>query len=523
MRYTLPSLGTLPPTIRALLALPPSPQSEVTIRGWIKSVRQHKNVSFAAISDGSESDSLQAVFPIGTGAEHVTPGASVLLQGRFERSRGMGQEMELVVKRSVVLGACDVSKKALPEHVLRENAHLRFKTARMSAVMRIRDGLARDWHDWFEENEFVHVQTPILTASDCEGAGEVFTLSTAEHAIPSTTLPSSMPLPADTISNPTSRLPSPSVSSATSASSTSSPSSPSTFTSPAPSSIPDPPLSPSRTDPFFPHPVNLSVSSQLHLECPTHALARTYTLSPCFRAEPSSTSRHLSEFYMLEAEIGFLDSLDQLLDVVEQGIRETLQRLLTGKSRRHERMRRDLTGEEGNAEMHRAELVNVSTGSFHRVSYTHAIELLKAEHTSHPFIREPIWGHSLSSEHEKWLAQESGGPVFITRYPKSLKPFYMLPSQDGSTVECFDLLLPGIGELAGGSLREHRLSRLEQVISDAGLDTDQYEWYLDLRRYGSVPHGGWGMGWDRWICWLTGVGNVRDVVPFPRWKGHCKY
>ena len=226
---------------------------------------------------------------------------------------------------------------------------------------------------------------------------------------------------------------------------------------------------------------------------------------------------------MLEAEIGFLDSLDQLLDVVEQGIRETLQRLLTGKSRRHERMRRDLTGEEGNAEMHRAELVNVSTGSFHRVSYTHAIELLKAEHTSHPFIREPIWGHSLSSEHEKWLAQESGGPVFITRYPKSLKPFYMLPSQDGSTVECFDLLLPGIGELAGGSLREHRLSRLEQVISDAGLDTDQYEWYLDLRRYGSVPHGGWGMGWDRWICWLTGVGNVRDVVPFPRWKGHCKY
>ena len=226
---------------------------------------------------------------------------------------------------------------------------------------------------------------------------------------------------------------------------------------------------------------------------------------------------------MLEAEIGFIDTLDQLLDVVEQAVRDTLQELLTGATLRHVRMRRDLAGQEGNAELHRADLVRASTNPISRISYTHAIELLKAEHAIHPFIRQPIWGDSLSSEHEKWLANKSDGPVFITRFPKSLKPFYMLPSEDRNTVECFDLLVPGMGELAGGSLREHRLSRLEQVISAAGLDADQYEWYLDLRRYGSIPHGGWGMGWDRWVCWLTGIGNVRDVVPFPRWKGHCKY
>ena len=179
------------------------------------------------------------------------------------------------------------------------------------------------------------------------------------------------------------------------------------------------------------------------------------------------------------------------------------------------------------------DLVKSAERPFSRISYTEAIDLLNEEHRSKPFQHKPEWGESLSSEHERWLAHRMDGPVFVTRYPKALKPFYMLATStsgestaiagQGPTVECFDLLLPGLGELAGGSLREHRLENLTREMQVAGLDVEQYQWYLDLRRYGSIPHGGWGMGWDRWICWLTGVRNIRDVVPFPRWKGHCKY
>lgn len=332
------------------------------------------------------------------------------------------------------------------------------------------------------------------------------------------------PVPGGTSSHPPAELltpalsPSPSSTASVPSSFTSSPSSDPLPTTASPSRRPH-----SRTDPFFPHPVNLTVSSQLHLECPTHSLARTYTLSPCLRAEPSLTSRHLSEFYMLEAELGFLDSLDQLLDVVEEGIKAILRRLLSGEGARHVRMRRDLAVEDRTGQMERGDLVRASTQPFTRLTYTRAIELLETEHAARPFGIEPHWGHPLSSEHEKWLAKQLDGPVFVTRHPKSLKPFYMLPSPDNSTVECFDLLLPGRGELAGGSLREHRLPQLTRAISEAGLDQEGYQWYLDLRRYGSVPHGGWGMGFDRWVCWITGIGNVRDVVPFPRWRGHCKY
>lgn len=227
---------------------------------------------------------------------------------------------------------------------------------------------------------------------------------------------------------------------------------------------------------------------------------------------------------MLEAEVGFLDTLDQLLDIIEEGIKATLSRLLAGESSRHVRMRDDLANLEERGP--REDLERASRKAFTRSTYTDAIELLLKEHQQEhrPFSHEPTWGQPLSSEHEKWLANHFDGPVFVTRYPRSLKPFYMLPTSDNkSTVDCFDLLIPGLGELAGGSLREHRLPRLSEAILKAGLDPDAYQWYLDLRRYGSVPHGGWGMGWDRWVCWITGVGNVRDVVAFPRWRGHCKY
>ena len=324
-----------------------------------------------------------------------------------------------------------------------------------------------------QEHEFTHIHTPILTSSDCEGAGQTFTLS---------------------------RSP----------------------------------------EPFFERPVNLTVSSQLHLEAPTHALGRTYTLSPCFRAEGSMTARHLAEFYMLEAEVAFVDTLDGLLDVVEMGIRETLRRMLDGECSRARRTRDDLraiaesrprneTRDEDMSLMRDPlQRFRDTAGSpFRRMNYTEAIGQLDQQHAHQPFERRPEWGHSLSSEHEKWLAA-TYGPTFITHYPASLKPFYMLPSPArpataSPTVACFDLLFPGVGELAGGSLREHRLGPLLQAIRKAGLKEEEYGWYVDLRRYGSVPHGGWGMGWDRWVAWVTGEPNVRDVVAFPRWKGNCRY
>lgn len=361
-----------------------------------------------------------------------------------------------------VLGGCSdaypVQKKSIPASVMREYAHLRFRTSQTSAVMRVRDGLARDWHDWFEDHEFIHIHTPVLTSSDCEGAGEVFSIAEGE-------------------------------------------------------------------EPFFPKPVSLTVSSQLHLEAPTHALSRTYTLSPAFRAEPSQTSRHLCEFYMLEAEVAFTSSLDELCDVVESSIRDTLDRLLTSQSPRAVRMRDDIgriaasIAAANDTAPPQDPLSHLRLGAFKRITYADAISLLTEEHASRPFLIPP--GDGLASEHEKWLAAQFG-PTFVTHYPASQKPFYMLPSGE-DTVAAFDLLFPDVGEMAGGSLREHREAPLLASISKHGLKPDEYEWYTDLRRFGSAPHGGWGMGWERWVCYVTQVRNVRDVVAFPRWAGSCRF
>jgi len=256
------------------------------------------------------------------------------------------------------------------------------------------------------------------------------------------------------------------------------------------------------------------------------------------------TSRHLAEFYMLEGEV-VIDTLDSLLDVVEDGIRSTLHKIVHSPSGRAERLRRDLEAiaiariPEGERIPPRidlsAGLVKAAHTPFKRLTYTQAIELLTHNASSAQFGIAPEWGAGLSTEHEKFLARHFDGPVFITHYPASLKPFYMLPSSvvpghsassistPEPTVACFDLVVPDLGELIGGSLREHRLDALGDAIKRAGLKSDEYAWYTDLRRFGSVPHGGWGMGWERWICWVTGVTNVRDVVAFPRWMGHCKY
>jgi len=253
---------------------------------------------------------------------------------------------------------------------------------------------------------------------------------------------------------------------------------------------------------------------------------------------------------MLEAEIAFVDSLSDLLDPVEDGIKATIREILHGQTSRAKRLREDLvvireslaedpdeqSSIAGEALEH---LVKAYETPFNRVTYTQAINILLSEHGETPFEHPPVWGEGISSEQEKWLAGSYfDGPVFITDYPASIKPFYMLPSipptspsssdislskEETATVACFDLIFPGIGEMAGGSLREHRLSHLLMSMDKHKLDRQEYEWYLDLRRFGSVPHGGWGMGWERWVCWVSGVGNIRDVVAFPRWKGNCRY
>nr|ASF90211.1 hypothetical protein SPAR04327 [Bartheletia paradoxa] len=498
---------TLPPSIRQTLATAsPSPGSEnqppITVRGSIKSVRRQKRVAFAEIGDGSACAGLQAVMTPEL-AVGLTTGTTVSLSGKLVPSRGAGQKSELSVSNVSVLGACDAS-----------HAHLRSRTNGTSSMLRLRDSLARGVHDYFESEDFIHVQTPILTSSDCEGAGEVFRV------------------------RPDTPSASPGTPSAASSSST----------------------TPSPPDEFFSRPVYLTVSSQLHLESLSAGLSRVYTLSPTFRAEPSQTSRHLAEFWMLEAEVQYAQGLEDIMSVAEGCIKSALGGMLglSGQLTRAQERGADalafFDGTQNASSTPPGELVPFlrtlvrPSTSWPRLTYTRAIQLVREHQTAHPeaFVY-PVrrWGDALQAEHEKWLARD--GPVFVTDYPASLKPFYMRMNDDGSrpaqaealqgivdddddvdvvdrrTVACFDLLVPRLGELAGGSLREERLAHLESALESHAMNQVDYAWYVDLRRYGTAPHGGFGLGWERLVGLVSGLENVRECIAFPRWKGSCMY
>jgi asparaginyl-tRNA synthetase len=297
------------------------------------------------------------------------------------------------------------------------------------------------------------VHTPIITGSDCEGAGETFKLSPVAHR--------------------------------------------------AGSSLPP--------EEFFDRTAYLTVSSQLHLEAFAHAIPRVYTISPCFRAERSQTNRHLSEFWMLEAEWGFIDKVGDVCDIVEDTVKHVLN---------HPELVKDLDAlwSNGNVGRKQGVLEAKGTAPWARISYTEAVEELEKAKSKFEF--EPVWGKPLQSEHERWLAdQVVKGPVFVTDYPSGLKPFYMRTNGDGKTVACFDLLMPHLGELVGGSLREERVDVLDEAIEHHGLDKRDYDWYRELRVYGGAPHGGFGLGFERLIGWMTGVENVRECIPIPRWAG----
>ncbi|KAI4869870.1 asparaginyl-tRNA synthetase [Hypoxylon rubiginosum] len=489
-------ISTVPTSIEGLLDFKPhEPVSEVKVDGFVRSVRSQKRYHFVSLGDGSSLESLQAVVPADQ-AEGLTIGAAVRLHGSWSPSRGRGQSHELQVERATVLGPSDaktfpIQKKYQTPEYLRTLPHLRPRIPFNAAVLRFRSEIIRSLNTFFNDRYFIQTHTPILTSSDCEGAGEVFHVSAGD------------PTP-----------------------------------SPSPSASKTPKS-------FFRRPVYTTVSAQLHLEALSQALGNVWTLSPTFRAEQSDTPRHLSEFYMLEAEMSFTDSMGSVMDLVEDMLKHICNDLGGSRIREELLVRTgERTSDLATPEQVDRRWEGLTWKAWPRITYTEAIDLLTRSET--PFIHKPVWGQDLHTEHEKYIATKVGernSPVFVTNYPREIKAFYMKAndrdeSVPGPTVDCFDLLVPDFCEIAGGSMREHRLedllesmrahkmAPLESASPDGTGEPSQaaennLSWYLDLRRWGCPPHGGFGLGFDRLICYLSGVQTIHDTSAFPRWYGRC--
>lgn len=440
----------------------------VNLAGWIRTRRDSKaGFSFLAINDGSCFNSLQAIAPkdlenYESDVLKLTTGCSVCIEGTLEKSQGSGQDFEVLVKKIKVLGFVEdpdtypMSAKRHTVEYLREYAHLRPRTNLMGAVMRIRNTLAYAIHSFFQENGFMWVSTPIITASDCEGAGEMFNVTTLDlNNVPK---------------NDQGKV--------------------------------------DYTKDFFGKQAYLTVSGQLNVETYASAFSKCYTFGPTFRAENSNTSRHLAEFWMVEPEMAFTD-LNGCAKVAESMLKYVFSKVLS--------LRRDdlefIVQRVDKDAIDRLE--SFIKSDFAQVDYTDAIDILLK--CNKKFENEVKWGIDLQSEHERYLAEEHfKSPVVVKNYPKDIKAFYMRLNDDGKTVAAMDVLAPGIGEIIGGSQREDRLEVLDKRIEQMGLNKDAYWWYRDLRRYGSVPHSGFGLGFERLVVYITGVGNVRDAIPFPR-------
>ncbi|KAI0598397.1 hypothetical protein F4775DRAFT_592390 [Biscogniauxia sp. FL1348] len=486
-------LSTIPTTVSGLLDFKPSePVSDVKVNGYVRSVRSLKNRHFVSIGDGSSVEPLQAIVPADQ-AEGLTFGAAVQLSGSWAPSPARGQSHELQVLQATVLGPSNAAtfpiqnKYQTPEY-LRTLPHLRPRLPFNAALMRFRSELISSLTQFFSNRQFTQTHPPILTSSDCEGAGEVFHVS-----------------PAHTQAHPDGDKP----------------------------------------KPFFRRPVYTTVSAQLHLEALAQALGNVWTLSPTFRAEQSDTPRHLSEFYMLEAEMSFTDGLDSVMNLVEEMLRHVGANMVSSKVVQELLMRTgDRKSDLATAEEVSQRWDGLVQESWPRITYTEAIRLLEASEIS--FTHKPTWGEDLHTEHEKYIATKvsrNNSPVFVTDYPRDIKAFYMKASESGPTasapgvtVECFDLLVPEFCEIAGGSIREHRSENLLESMRIRGIDStpasrddpqqppvseNNLDWYLDLRQWGCPPHGGFGLGFDRLICYLSGVQTIHDTSAFPRWYGRC--
>ncbi|NGX45086.1 MAG: Asparagine--tRNA ligase [Chlamydiae bacterium] len=438
----------------------------ITLSGWVRSMRDQKTFAFIELNDGS---TLSAIQIIAEGDRPtLTTGASITVEGTLVESPGQKQKWEVKADKITLIGTCSaedypLQKKRHSFEFLRTIAHLRPRTNTQGAVLRVRNALSFATHSFFHENGFLYVHTPIITASDTEGAGELFRVTTLDMDHLPKTAEGKIDYSKD----------------------------------------------------FFGKPAYLTVSGQLNAETLACALSDVYTFGPTFRAENSNTARHLAEFWMIEPEMAFCDLAGDM-DVAESYIKHVIRYLLTHCSEDLNFFDRFM--EKGLLE--RLELVNSS--SFARLTYSEAITILEKSGKSFEFPVE--WGIDLQTEHERYIAEEyCKKPVFIIDYPEKIKAFYMRSNEDGKTVAALDLLVPKIGELIGGSQREDRLDHLENKIKASGLNPEDYWWYLQLREYGSVPHSGFGVGFERLVQFATGVENIRDAIPFPRTPGHADF
>ena len=449
--------------LKQLWASPASYTEPVEVRGWVRSVRESKTIGFIELVDGSCFRPVQIVFDrderdLGEG---LSTGCSVRVGGRVVLTPDAPQPFEVHADAVSLEGACPpeypLQKKRHTMEYLRSIQHLRPRANIFQAVFRVRSVVAAAIHEFFQQRGFVYVHTPILTGSDCEGAGEMFQVTT-------------MPL----------------------------------------GEIPkDEHGGVDYSKDFFEKPVNLTVSGQLYGECFASAFGDIYTFGPTFRAEYSFTARHAAEFWMIEPEMAFCDLAGDM-DVAEAMVKYIIDAVLTRCPAEMDFFNRFL--DKGLLDR----LRNVVESDFVRISYTEAVEILKkAENAEFKYPVE--WGLELQTEHERYLTEQVyGRPVFVTDYPKDIKAFYMRLNDDGKTVAAADLLVPGIGEIIGGSQREERYDVLMKQIEERKMDMSQYGWYLDLRRYGSVEHAGYGLGFERMVMYVTGISNIRDVLPFPR-------
>ncbi len=458
----------------------------VEVKAWVKTFR---NDRFIAVNDGSTIQNLQLVIEPEKFDENIrkkiNTGAAIYAKGELKESLGKGQKVEVLVDELEILGESDPEKfpiqpKRHSLEFLREKAHLRPRTTLFGAIMRVRNTLAFAIHEYFQKNDFLYVNTPIITAADAEGAGEMFQVTTLDLQNPPQTEEGEIDYKKD----------------------------------------------------FFHTKTNLTVSGQLEAETYAMALGKVYTFGPTFRAENSNTTRHLAEFWMIEPEVAFMD-LHGDMDLAEDFVKYIIKTVLEKNREDLEFLEMRLKNEEKQKPQNERsnwslieKLEFVLENNFKRLSYTEAIEILK---NSKPFKKKkfkfPVeWGIDLQSEHERYLVEKHfKSPVIIYDYPAKIKAFYMRLNDDGKTVRAMDVLFPGIGEIIGGSQREERLDVLLKKMKELNIDAEELYWYVDTRRFGTAVHSGFGLGFERIVQFVTGMGNIRDVIPYPRFPGNANF
>jgi asparaginyl-tRNA synthetase len=471
--------------IRHLLASG-NPGATVTVMGWVRTFR---NNQFIALNDGSTNNNLQVVVELGMLDEltlkRITTGASLKVEGVVVESLGKGQKIEVKATTVSILGDSDAETYPLQPkkhslEFLREKAHLRFRTNTFGAIFRVRHALAFAVHKFFNEKEFVYLHTPIITSSDAEGAGEMFRVTT----LPLNNAPTNDKGEIDF------------------------------------------------TEDFFGKSTNLTVSGQLEGELGAMAFSDIYTFGPTFRAENSNTTRHLAEFWMIEPEMAFYDIEDNM-NLAEEFMKYIIRYALENNREDLEFLDQRLAEEEKQKpQQERSELGLIEklefvlNNEFERITYTEAIDILleSPAFKKKKFKYDVKWGIDMQSEHERYLVEKHfKKPVIVTNYPKEIKAFYMRQNDDGKTVAAMDILAPGIGEIVGGSQREERLEKLVERMNEMHIPTEEMSWYLDTRRYGAVPHAGFGLGFERMVLFVTGMTNIRDVIAFARTPKNCEF